>query len=285
MVKIPGLFGDFFATKEGIFMSISNCWNDSEHYDYGSLIADLNALLKLQAIVVGMKRYATVEEMENIPKIRRPALANKLNMDQIVGQCRWLGYTIGITAENLIGPQCSAVVGLTPRDTEFLSGNAFNGMWYSTLEDSAEHQRQMSCAPYGNHKSLAVSPVTSGRLGNPDLCLIYATPGQMILLINGLQWAGYKKLSFDCIGESACADSWGNTLKTGKPSLSIPCYAERKFGGVQDNELLMAMPPSFLQLAVTGLKALAKNGLRYPIPNHGLDVSPMTIFMKIYGPG
>ena len=104
----------------------------------------------------------------------------------------------------------------------------------------------------------------------------------MILFINGLQWSGYKKLSFTCVGESACADSWGNALKTGEPSLSIPCYAERKFGGVQDNEMLMALPPSFLPAAVHGLKALAKNGMRYPIPNHGIDVSPMTTFMKIY---
>jgi len=264
-------------------MAMENCWGDKEQYDYASLVAELNSLLKLQAIIIGMKRYASVEEMESIPKIRRPNSADKLNTDQIVGQSRWLGYTIGVTAENLTGPQCSAVVGLSPRDAEFLSGNTFNGMWYSSLEDSAEHQRQMSCASYGNFRALAVSPLTSGRLGNPDICLIYATPGQMILLINGLQWAGYRKLSFTCVGESACADSWGNALKTGEPSLSIPCYAERKFGGVQDNELLMALPPAFLPLAVNGLKALARNGLRYPIPNHGLDVSPLDTFKKIYG--
>ncbi len=263
-------------------MSIENCWGDKEQYDYPALVAELNSLLKLQAIITGMKRYATVEEMESIPKIRRPNPAEKLNTDQIVGQSRWLGYTIGVTVENLMGSQCSAVVGLSPRDEEFLSGNAFNGMWYGSLEDSAEHQRQMSCASYGNYTSLAVSPIASGRLGNPDICLIYATPGQMILFINGLQWSGYKKLSFTCVGESACADSWGNALKTGEPSLSIPCYAERKFGGVQDNEMLMALPPSFLPAAVHGLKALAKNGMRYPIPNHGIDVSPMTTFMKIY---
>ncbi|MBK8102639.1 MAG: DUF169 domain-containing protein [Cellvibrionales bacterium] len=264
-------------------MSIENYWGDKEQYDYPALVAELNSLLKLQAIITGMKRFATVEEMESIPKIRRPNPAEKLNTDQIVGQSRWLGYTIGVTVENLMGSQCSAVVGLSPRDEEFLSGNAFNGMWYSSLEDSAEHQRQMSCASYGNYTSLAVSPIVSGRLGNPDICLIYATPGQMILFINGLQWSGYKKLSFTCVGESACADSWGNALKTGEPSLSIPCYAERKFGGVQDNEMLMALPPSFLPAAVNGLKALAKNGMRYPIPNHGIDVSPMTTFMKIYG--
>ena len=44
----------------------------------------------------------------------------------------------------------------------------------------------MSC-PYGRYQAMAVSPLTSGRLNPPDICLVYATPGQMIILINGLQ--------------------------------------------------------------------------------------------------
>ena len=105
----------------------------------------------------------------------------------------------------------------------------------------------------------------------------------MILFINGLQWTGYKKLEWGCVGESACADSWGNALKTGEPSMSLPCYAERKFGGVQDDEMLIALPPSYLPQIVEGLAALSRNGLRYPIPNHGLDKSPMASIAQSYG--
>jgi uncharacterized protein (DUF169 family) len=93
----------------------------------------------------------------------------------------------------------------------------------------------------------------------------------MILLINGLQWLGYKKLDFSCVGESACADSWGRALKTGEPSLSLPCFAERRYGGVMDDELLMALPPKYLPKIVIGLDALSKNGLRYPIAPYGVN--------------
>ena len=65
---------------------------------------------------------------------------------------------------------------------------------------------------------MAVSPLTSGRLNPPDICLVYATPGQMIILINGLQYTGYKKFEWGVVGETACADSWGRALKTGEPS-------------------------------------------------------------------
>ncbi|MFT5580551.1 MAG: hypothetical protein ACI9WS_003318 [Paraglaciecola psychrophila] len=260
-----------------------NCWNDDSQYNYQAIVDDLIKYLKLKAMPIGMKRYKTLAEMESIPKLKRPDPAQKLNTDQIVGQCRWVGYTIGVTMDNLTGAQCGAVVGLHARDEAFLSGNQFNGVWYSTLQDSAKHQAEMDCASAGNYQGLAVSPLTSERLGNPDICLIYATPGQMITLINGLQWSGYKKLAFSCVGESSCADSWGRALKTGEPSLSIPCYAERKFGGVQDDELLIAIPPSFLPKLLSGLKALSANGLRYPIPNHGLGMSPIASMQQSYG--
>ena len=56
-----------------------------------------------------------------------------------------------------------------------------------------------------------------------------------------------------------------------EPSVSIPCFAERRYGGVQDDELLMATPPEFLPKAIAGLEALSRNGLRYPIPPYGIQ--------------
>ena len=260
-----------------------NCWSDDRIYDYPGLVQGLQTYLKLKAMPIGMKRLHKVSELDSIDRLRRIPEELKLTTDQIVGQSRWLGYTLGITMDNLVGAQCGAVVGLSPRNEEFLSGENFNGVWYGTLEDSAAHQQAMHCASHGDYEALVVSPLTSGRIGNPDICLIYATPGQMITLINGLQWKNYQPCAFTVVGESACADSWGRALSTGEPSVSIPCYAERKFGGVQDDELLIALPPSYLPGVVEGLEALSRNGLRYPIPNHGLDTSPLASMAKSYG--
>ena len=35
--------------------------------------------------------------------------------------------------------------------------------------------------------------------------------------------------------------------------------------------MLMALPPRFLPIAIEGMKALAKNGLRYPIAPYGVQ--------------
>ena len=129
----------------------------------------------------------------------------------------------------------------------------------------------MNCVADGRYEALAIAPLAGGRLDPPDIALFYATPGAMIYFINGLQWSGYKKFDWGVVGESACADSWGRALKTREPSLSIPCFAERRYGGVLDDEMLMALPPPQLEDAITGMAALAKNGLRYPFAQYGIQ--------------
>ena len=38
-----------------------------------------------------------------------------------------------------------------------------------------------------------------------------------------------------------------------------------------EDELLMAIPPHFLPKEIQGLAALTRNGLRYPIPQYGVN--------------
>jgi uncharacterized protein (DUF169 family) len=243
----------------------------TEHttYDWPALVDQLNRLLRLRTTPIGMKLFERRADMEAIPKIRRPASIH--TTDQIVGQAARNGWTVGITAEDLVGAQCSTVIGLHPRSENWLSGDRMTGVWYATPQDASEHQHAMDVVPFGRYEAMAVSPLASGRLNPPDICLVYATPAQMILFINGLQWTGYRKLDWGCVGESACADSWGRALATGEPSLSIPCFAERRYGGVMEDELLMALPPRFLPKIIAGLEALSRNGLRYPIAPYGVN--------------
>jgi uncharacterized protein (DUF169 family) len=242
---------------------------DQTHFAWSDLVDDLNRLLRLRTTPIGMKLFERREEMEAIPKIRRPKDVH--TTDQIVGQAARNGWTVGITAEDLVGAQCSTVIGLHPRSDEWLSGKNMAGVWFETRDESSAHQHAMDVVPFGRYQAMAVSPLASGRLNPPDICLIYATPAQMILFINGLQWTGYKKLDWGCVGESACADSWGRALATGEPSLSLPCFAERRYGGVMEDELLMALPPKFLPKIIAGLEALSRNGLRYPIAPYGVN--------------
>ena len=71
--------------------------------DWTKLAADLERLLKLRAIPFGMKLFEDRGEMEAIPRIRRPKSVHTL--DQVVAQAARLGWTVGITSEDLVGAQ------------------------------------------------------------------------------------------------------------------------------------------------------------------------------------
>jgi uncharacterized protein (DUF169 family) len=245
-----------------------------ERIDWKEVSEKLQNLLRLRTLPIGMKLFETIEEMEAIPKIRRPKKQRHTTC-QIVTQARQVGWTVGVTIDNLMPGNCGAVIGLIPVPPDTLDGSRMAGVWFKDQENAAAHQAAMFRVPPGKYKAMVVSPLASGRLDPPDIALIYGTPGQMILFINGLQWKGYKRYQFGVVGESACSDSWGQALATGgEPSLSIPCYAERRYGGVADDEMLMALRPQLLPKVVEGLEMLSKAGLRYPIPAYGIQMDP-----------
>lgn len=238
--------------------------------DNARLAAELERVLRLRANPFALKLFERREDMEAIEKIRRPKSVHTL--DQVVAQAARLGWTVGVTAEDLVGAQCRAVVGLgNAKDEAWRSGKHTVGVWHAKIEDAAARQAALHCVPDGRYQALAVSPLASGRLDPPDIALFYATPGAMMYFINGLQWVGYKRFDWSVVGETACADSWGRALVTRQPSLSIPCFAERRYGGVNDDEMLMALPPEVIGKALDGMAALAKNGLRYPFPQYGIQ--------------
>ncbi|MDR1662330.1 MAG: DUF169 domain-containing protein [Azoarcus sp.] len=240
------------------------------YYDWPALIGRLFQLLRLKTTPIGIKLFEKKEQLASIDRIRMAR--DTLTACQIIGQAARLNRTVGATLASLNPGTCGVVLGFSPRDDEWLSGKSNVGVWFETIEDSAAHQRVLPGVPYGRFEALAASPLSANRLAEPDVCLIYATPGQMILFICGLQWSGYEKLDWSVSGESACGDSWGRALSTRKPSLAIPCFPERRYGGVTDEELLMALPPAYLVKALDGMEQLSRNGFRYPIPPYGVQV-------------
>jgi len=247
------------------------------------LAEQLSQLLRLRTLPIGMKLFEDLDEMASLPGLRRPPKGRTFSTCQLVTQSRMAGFTLGITTENIPGfSSCSSVIGLDAPGEIFTSGRKMEGVWFENREAAAAHQAQMPRVAPGRYHGLVVSPLRTGRLDPPDICLFYANPAQMILFINGLQWRNYRRYDFSITGESACADSWGHALKTREVSLSIPCYAERRFGAVADDELLMACPPEDLARGVTGLRGLSKAGLRYPIMPFGPQAEPAEGMAKSY---
>src|ERR1700709_142594 len=150
--------------------------------NYVKLAADLERLLKFRNSPFSMKLFERVEDMEAIPRIRRPKAVYAF--DQVVAQAARLGWTVGVTADNLVGAQCRAVIGLgNSKEEEWKSGQRMVGVWYSTPDDAGAHQAAMNCVADGKYQAMVVSPMAAGRLDPPDIVLFYATPGAMMYFI------------------------------------------------------------------------------------------------------
>src|SRR3981081_4501119 len=109
-----------------------------EALDLATMVVDLNSLLRLKTTVIGMKMFASADEMAAIPKIRRPTAVH--TTDQIVSMASRLGWTVGITSDDLVGRPCRAVIGLAPQDEKWLAGQAYVGVWHENAEDARKRQ-------------------------------------------------------------------------------------------------------------------------------------------------
>ena len=212
----------------------------------------------------------------------RPKNGARFTACQLIGQATRWQSTVGFTLDDLVAPQCAPVLGLEEDVTKFLQGAHMEGVWFETADSAIRHQNAM----YRNPKrcqAVVAYPLKAPVFPAPDLCLIYATPQQMVLLGNALQYEDFEHIEMSFVGESSCSDSWGKALATGKPAITMPCYGERSFGGVLDDEMLAAFPPQYFEVIVSGLKKLKKSGVRYPAPVYGNTHDIRPHLEAIYG--
>src|SRR5436189_5519783 len=128
-----------------------------------------------------MKMFARVDEMTAIPKIRRPSAVH--TTDQIVSMASRLGWTVGITADDLVGAQCRAVIGLAPQDEKWLAGQAYVGVWHENAEDARKRQEALDVVAFGKYQARGVSPLAHRRANPRGVGLIYATLDLMTISI------------------------------------------------------------------------------------------------------
>jgi len=243
------------------------------------IIRRMELLLRLKTFPVAFKLLEDAGEIEDNKWIRRPT--KKFTLCQLITVVRTYDWTVGATADDLVGPGCSGMIGFEEKPEYIKDGSFRSIVWCKTREDARRCEEQMPSIPTGKYNAVLMGPLVYNPF-DPDIVLIYGNPAQMIVLINALQFEDYEQFQFFCVGESACADSIARCYLNNKPSLAIPCYGERRYGHVQDDELVMELPASWMKKAVSGLEELYKRGIRYPISQYGAQADPTPGFPPSY---
>ena len=260
-------------------MATENTAPATDSMNWSELVSRLIRYLRIKQTPVGVQYFKTREEILQIPKVRMPT--RHIAPCTTISQAVQFNWTVACLPETIHINYCRGIHGMFQRDEKWHSGKIFDQVYYDQLSDARAHHDALTCLP-AQYAGLVASPLVSGRLPNPDVCILYADSAQTFMLLAGWQYFGYEKLEFTFVGESTCSDSWIATILTGKPKVSIPSFADRKFGGLKDEELVISMKPADLQRAVNGVEKLYQNGLRYPIAPYSLTTDMIDGLPKSY---
>jgi len=232
------------------------------------LVRKLEALLRLRTFPVAMKLLGSAEELAQNKWARRPP--EKSTLCQLITIVRTFDWTVGATADDLL-LNCSSIIGMGDLPDQVKDGTFRSLVWCKTKEDGRKCEAATPRIPH-KYEAVILAPLVYDPF-EPDIVLIYGNPAQMILIINALQFEDYERLQFFCVGESSCSDAIAQCYLSGKPSLTIPCYGERRYAGVQDDEMVMALPPQLVEKVERNLEELYKRGICYPISPLGAQTS------------
>lgn len=241
--------------------------------DWEKLTQRIERLMRLKSFPVAFKMLREKSDLDAVPFLRRPD--HKATLCQLINLVRNFDWTVGAAADDFLFPSCASVIGLADVPETHKDGTFRSIVWVATKEDGRKFEASIPRLPLGEYQAVALAPLVYNPF-EPDMVLIYANPAQMMLLINSLQFSQYEVMQFFCVGESSCSDAIARCFNTGKPSLSIPCYGERRYGHTQDEDLVMAVPAGLMEKALQGMEALYRRGVRYPISYAGAeaDITP-----------
>ena len=250
--------------------------------DWEKPVRRLELLTRLKSFPVAFKLLEDEEALSEIPFVRR--LQHKSTLCQLINLVRNFDWTVGADLDDFMSPMCPSIIGLTDLPEYMKDGTFRSIVWTKSRADGKKYENSIPRLPAGKYRAVAMAPLVYNPF-DPDIVLIYANPAQMMLLINSLQFEEYEVMQFHCVGESSCSDAIARCYLSGKPALTIPCYGERRYGHTQDDELVMALPVQVMDKLMTGLEAMYKRGIRYPISYAGAETDVTRAFPAAYGAG
>lgn len=248
--------------------------------DWKKLTRRIEQFMRLRTFPVAFKMLEKKGELNKIPFMRRNR--NRVTLCQLITLARNFKWTVGAELDDFVIPMCPSVLGLADLPESFKDGTFRSMIWVKKREDGKKYEASVPRLPLGKYEAVAMGPLQNKPF-EPDIVLIYANPAQMMLLINSLQFEDYEVMQFYCVGETSCSDAIARCYITGKPSLTIPCYGERRYGHAQDEDLVMAIPAGMMEKALRGMETLYRRGIRYPITYVGAEQDLTTPFSMVYG--
>ncbi len=253
---------------------------EDKQANWEKIVRRMETLLRLKSFPVALKMLEHKEDLDKIPFMRRTE--HRVTLCQLITLVRDFDWTVGARKQDLSNIACASILGLADLPALNKDGTVRSMLWTKSREDGKKFEESIPRLPLGRYEAVALAPLVYNPF-QPDIVLIYANPAQIMLLINALQFEDYEVMHFSCVGESSCSDAIARCYLTGKPSLTIPCYGERRYGHARDEDLVIAIPCDMMEKALNGLETLYKRGIRYPISYAGAELDLSVAYPATFG--
>jgi uncharacterized protein (DUF169 family) len=225
---------------------------------------ELQSFIRPQTFPVAVRMLRPGEEIP--AKAKRPARDfKKLSMNcQVIDMSRRYGWLIALTREDHICALGITALGFDKPTHLYTSGTLCEGMYTETKEAGQRSEAAVDKFEPGEYYCLLVCPLDRCDF-EPHLVVIYASPAQVMRLVQAALWKRGGKLTSSFQGRVDCSEIIVTTMRTREPQVILPCSGDRIFGQTQDHEMAFAIPWDKIEEIIEGLRGTHAGGIRYPI--------------------
>jgi uncharacterized protein (DUF169 family) len=223
------------------------------------IVEKLTSILRLQSYPIGVKLFEKAADVP--PNFIKPK--HKVNACQLAALARQHGLTVTGGAVDMVCIAGAVLLGLMKMPERLGSGELCES--YHASRQAAKKKMEFVPCIDNVYEAIGFFPLGKNVL-EPDVVLIYGNSAQMMRLIHASLYHNGKPLDFTTIGEFACAYSIAYPLTKGAPHITIPCYGERKYAQIADDQLIFSFPYRFLGTIIEGLVNTHEKGVKLPIP-------------------
>jgi MtaA/CmuA family methyltransferase len=225
---------------------------------------ELNTYIRPQTFPTVIRMFRQGEPLPE--KAKRPGrdfkrgFMNCMTIDMV----RRYGWTIALTREDSICSLGIVALGFDKELKYYHDGNLCEAMYTETAEAGARSEAAVDKFAYNQFYALVAAPLDRCDF-EPHLICIYASPAQVMRLVQASLWRRGGKLTSSFGGRIDCSEIIVTTMKTNECQVILPCSGDRIFGQTQDHEMAFTIPYSRIEEVMEGLRGTHKGGIRYPI--------------------
>lgn len=260
--------------------------------DYQRAGDEIFKKLHLDSFPVSIKYIKDIEN--DIPVgVRRPIdTKEKMSICQAFTYARRFRQKLCITAADNFCTPSSVAHGWVPLTMEEFVESQVRQKWSKDVQAEKRRAEHTYAQNFKNiidlaYRGVIVSPLTESPV-IPDAIMIYCDGPKLTYIINALNYEHKRKYriqsTFEGFGES-CSKGGLMPFITRKCQIVIPGTGDRSFAGIQDHELGIGMPASYIFYVLENLfQTGAGQGLKFPlrqlIPKLNENLTPGFKYMR-----